>query len=115
MLLPLVRYKLPSELSCLEDILLLQANHGQLPIPTVCSNIQQQPAQEVSAGDAGYQAEKQQLLEHWCAPHRYMLLNHLERLLLAALEGKQALLQFSANLMHQLQSPAEKRGVKRSW
>lgn len=64
---------------------------------------------------SSYAVQKQQLLQHWYAPHRFKQLNYLERLLLAALEGSEALLQYSGDLMHQLQSPAEKRGVKRTW
>jgi len=119
-LLPLLRCKLPSELTCLEHILLLQANHQQPPIPIVQ---QQAPAAASQVPDASgsvsadsqYEHDRQQLLQHWYAPHRYRVLNHLERLLLAALEGQQALLRFSQDLMFELQGPAEKRGVPRTW
>lgn len=127
LLLPLLNYKLPSELTCLEQILLLQAQHKQPPIPAVNPAQAQQPqsaaaapataaaAAALPAVDAIYEAHKQRLLQHWCAPQRYKQLNCLERLLLAALEGRDSLLQFSTDMLHQLQSPAEKRGIKRTW
>jgi hypothetical protein len=125
LLLPLLRCKLPSELTCLEQILLLQAQHKQPPIPAVtpAQPQQHQSATAAPAAAAGasaavaasYEAHKQRLLEHWYAPSRYKQLNCLERLLLAALEGRDVLLQFSTDLMHQQQSAAEKRGIKRTW
>jgi hypothetical protein len=119
LLLPLLHCKLPSELTCLEQILLLQAQHQQPAIPlvqpAVISSLAPWLPGTDTQSDARYKADKQQLLQHWFAPHRYSQLNHLERLLLAALEGQQALLQYSRDLMQQLQTPAEKRGVKRTW
>jgi hypothetical protein len=126
MLLPLLECKLPSELTCLEQVLLLQARHKQPAIPPV--HQPQDPTAPPAAGtpaaagatgtaavSAEYDTQKQRLLQHWYAPHRYRLLNCLERLLLAALDGRDALLRLSTDLLHQLQSSAEKRGVKRSW
>lgn len=126
MLLPLLECKLPSEVTCLEQVLLLQARHKQPAIPTVHQpHDPTAPAAAGTAAEAGatgtaaviaeYDTQKQRLLQHWYAPHRYRLLNCLERLLLAALEGHEALLQLSTDLLHQLQSPAEKRGIKRTW
>jgi hypothetical protein len=115
LLLPLLRCKLPSELTCLEQVLLLQAQHQQpvLPAvqPAVSSSTPPGPPSATASHDARYTTRKQQLLQHWFAPQRYAQLNQLERLLLAALEGQEALLQYSRDLMQQLQ----KQGVKRTW
>eukprot|EP00775_Hariotina_reticulata_P004329 gene4329-4582_t len=65
-------------------------------------------------GDA-FKAAKRQLLQHWLAPHRHQMLTVLEKLLLAALEGREALARFAKDVSQRLETPAEKRGAKRSW
>lgn len=119
-MLPLLRAKLPSELCCLEQLLLLQANHNQPPVPVAAAPAPTASA-NASASDAaadlgdGYEAAKLALLQHWFAPHRYLRLTVLEQLLLAALEGRAALLRFAADMQQRLETPEQKRGVKKTW
>eukprot|EP00879_Flechtneria_rotunda_P002126 GHRR01002308.1.p1 GENE.GHRR01002308.1~~GHRR01002308.1.p1 ORF type:complete len:2960 (+),score=1151.97 GHRR01002308.1:374-9253(+) len=115
MLLPLLCAKLPSELSCLEQILLLQGKHNQPSIPAQYQLAAPATNTAQSAVSNEYLAAKQALLDHWYAPHRYQKLNVLPKLLLAALEGPEALTRLGADMQQRLQTPAEKRGVKRTW
>jgi hypothetical protein len=122
LVLPLLRAKLPSELCCLEQLLLLQANHNQPPIPLPAAASAQtasstcESTDDAAAGvDAAYAAAKQALLQHWYAPHRYQRLTVVEQLLLAALEGQAALLRFAADMRQRLETAEQKRGVKKTW
>lgn len=109
LVLPLLKAKLPTELCCLEQILLLQAAHHQPANPNELA------AQSSGVASTAYTAAKQELLQHWYAPHRYCNLTVLEQLLLAALEGKEALLRFGNDMKQQLETPEQKRGVKKTW
>jgi hypothetical protein len=114
LMLPLLQAKLPTETCCLEQILLLQVNHQQPVIPVLGSSPDDQAALAAQTDDA-YKAAKCWLLQHWLAPHRYQMLTVLEKLLLAALEGRTSLARFAQDVGQRLESPAEKRGAKRSW
>lgn len=107
LILPLLKSKLPSELCCLEQILLLQAAYDQPPIPT--------PAPAETVLNPAYSSAIQHLLQHWYAPHRYRYLNALERVLLAALDGRDALLVLCKDMRSSLETPEQKRGVKKTW
>jgi hypothetical protein len=121
MVQPLLQAKLPSELCCLEQILLLQAEHNQPPIPVpaaAAAGTTPSTAADTAAAaepEGSYDAAKQVLLQYWFEPHRYLRLTVLEQLLLAALEGQAALLRFAADMRLQLETAEQKRGVKKTW
>jgi hypothetical protein len=121
LVLPLLRAKLPSELCCLEQLLLLQANHNQPPISNAAASSPSSTGMgtdtmNIAAAESGaYAAAKAELLQYWYAPHRYQRLTVLEQLLLAALDGQSALLRFAADMQQSLETPEQKRGVKQTW
>jgi hypothetical protein len=116
MVLPLLQSKLPSELCCLEQILLLQAKYNQPPIPVPAATAPAAPSASTPAAaaaeTAGYAAAKRMLLQHWFEPHRYVRLTVLEQLLLAAAEGQAALLRFAADMRLRLETAEQKQGIK---
>jgi hypothetical protein len=120
MVLPLLQAKLPSELCCLEHILLLQAKYNQSPIPIPAAATTAVPSastldDNTAAEASKYAAAKRGLLQHWFEPHRYMRLTVLEQLLLAAAEGQAALLRFAADMRLRLETAEQKRGIKQTW
>jgi hypothetical protein len=64
LVLPLLRFKLPTSLTLLEGLLLLQAAHQQPLLPHPAA------ATAVGPGAAAYDSAKAAFLVHWGAPHR---------------------------------------------
>ena len=93
-------------------MLLLQAAHNRPPIPIPPTT---GDSSSRAAAEPSYSSAKQQLLQHWYAPHRYQHLTAVERVLLAALDSREALLGLSKEMRYSLETPEQKRGVKKTW
>lgn len=110
---PLLISKLPQELTFLEQWMLVTTNEHKQTAAAAAEHRLQPPQQQLLSGFMSDVYSRAVLLQYWSAPHRYSQLNSLERVLLSALEGGEALLHL-ATAMRQRLTPEQDRH-KRSW